>query len=828
MLLQDMRYAFRQLRKSPGFALTAILTLALGIGVNAAMFTLTYAILLKSLPVPNPGRLIRYSFKKTDMDLSISGPLYDALRRHQTASTDLLAWSNVSLVAQENGNTVPVNAALMSGNGFSVLGVEPSLGRVFGEAGDVSGGGPAGYQAVLNYDYWNTHFHGDRSVIGKGLLLNGRSVTILGVLPRGFNGLVSGRADMVLPLSFAEIAYPQKDPYRNAPGNFWLTVMGRLQPERSIKTAQSNLQAILPQVYAEADPQGRFLNGYFKSFTLGVESGRAGRSALRIGYSRPLILLELLSALLLTLCCTNIALLVLARVSGRQHEFALRSALGASNSRLIGQVLLESVSFVPLGLIAGLVVGAALARALAAMLGGIGSPSTLDASLNPTVLIFSAGIALATALLAGLWPALRVRRLAPAANIRHGNYSARSSMTGSWIIPVQVAISVTLLVSALLLGSTFARLYLEPSGFQGRQLVFADVDISAAKLNADHSSQVVEALLAGLRSSPGIESAALMSMAPLRGNSASADMLSYDRHGVKHADPESWPEYVSPGYFETMGTNILAGRALSSSDRPEDRVCVLSRSAAEFFFPGEDAVGRFIYDGEESSGKAASTLDPKKAWRVIGIAQDAHFFSLRSKADRILYKPLSQEKEHLGLGSYTAVMRTGNATVAATGIHDVFHRVAPPNSPQPTVYTYADLLDSHLQRERILILLSTSFAGIALVLVAVGLFGILTRSVSLRTREIGIRMALGERRSSVIRKMLLSSLRLVAVGVVIGSFLAYAGSRLLQALLYQTSIGSPWVYVAAGALLFATAALATILPANRAASIEPGEALRME
>jgi len=316
---------------------------------------------------------------------------------------------------------------------------------------------------------------------------------------------------MVLPLSFAEIAYPQKDPYRNAPGNFWLTVMGRLQPERSIKTAQSNLQAILPQVYAEADPQGRFLNGYFKSFTLGVESGRAGRSALRIGYSRPLILLELLSALLLTLCCTNIALLVLARVSGRQHEFALRSALGASNSRLIGQVLLESVSFVPLGLIAGLVVGAALARALAAMLGGIGSPSTLDASLNPTVLIFSAGIALATALLAGLWPALRVRRLAPAANIRHGNYSARSSMTGSWIIPVQVAISVTLLVSALLLGSTFARLYLEPSGFQGRQLVFADVDISAAKLNADHSSQVVEALLAGLRSSPGIESAAARS-----------------------------------------------------------------------------------------------------------------------------------------------------------------------------------------------------------------------------------------------------------------------------------------------------------------------------
>jgi predicted permease len=824
-LFLDLRYALRQLRKSPGFTLTAILTLALGIGVNTAIFSLTYAILLKSLPVPDPGRLIRYSFSKGDMDVGFSGPLYDAFRKRQTASTDLLAWSNASLQLKEDSNTEDIPAAMMSGNGFSVLGLQPALGRAFGEADDVSGGGPAGYQAVLNYDYWNSHLHGDQSVIGRSLTLNGTPVTVIGVLPRGFEGLESGqRADIVLPLTFSEVAFPQNGSHQDPRGHFWLTVMGRLRPGQSLGSARSNLQAILPQTYAEADPNGMFLRGFFKSFVLNVENGRGGYSRLRTVYSQPLLLLELLSALLLLLCCTNIGLLMLARVTGRQHEFALRRALGASGPRITAHVLLEVALFIPPGIITGIVVGLGLARTLASMLGKIGEPSTLDVSTNLAVVGFSSASALVTALAAGLWPALRVLRVAPAVDMKQGSSSVGDRLLGGWIIPVQVAISVTLLVSALLLGRSFAHLYLEPSGFQGKKLVFADVEDTSEKLTAAQYVQAADAVLAGLQNAPGIQSAALISSPPLTGSTAMTTLSSRDRHGVEHADSEVWPESISAGYFETVGTRILEGRALTPADLT-DKVCVLSRSAAEFFFPGEDAIGRSVYYGSEHPGRDAKDFDPKNEQRVVGIAEDAHFFSLRKQPDRITYMLL--DKDQLGLGIPTPVVRADNAAVAATTIHNVFHRVLP-SAPSPLVYTYDDLISQHLKKERMLIGLSTSFAGVALVLVAVGLFGILMRSVAQRTREIGIRIALGEQRTSVVRMVLLSSLNRVALGIAIGSVLAYTSSRLMQSLLYQTSIASPWIYAASGALLFATAICAATLPANRAASIQPSEALRGE
>ena len=391
-LLQDLRYALRQLRKNPGFTAVAVLTLALGIGVNAAMFTLTYVVLLKSLPVPEPGRLIRYTFKNGDLDVGLSGRLYDALRKRQTASTDVLAWGRATAALTENGTVQDIDVALMSGNGFSVLGLKPFLGRVFGEADDVSGGGPSGYQAVLNYNFWKTELHGDQAVIGRNLTLNGRAVTVIGVLPRGFEGLESAeRANIVLPLAFVEVIFPQKQPYRDAPGNLWLTVMGRLRIGESLKNARANLQAIRPQLYAEADPNKQFLQGFFRLFALDVENGSGGRSELRTLYSQPLLVLEALSSLLLLLCCTNIGLLVLARVSGRQHEFALRSALGASRARIVSQVLMEVLLLAPPGLVGGVAIGVALARALAAMLGHIGAPTALDVAPNLTVILFSLG-----------------------------------------------------------------------------------------------------------------------------------------------------------------------------------------------------------------------------------------------------------------------------------------------------------------------------------------------------------------------------------------------------------------------------------------------------
>jgi predicted permease len=832
-LIQDLRYALRQLRKNPGFTAVAVLTLAMGIGVNAAMFTLTYIVLLKSLPVPEPGQLIRYTFKNGDLDVGLSGPLYDALRKHQTTLTDVLAWGRATAALTENGSVRDIDVALMSGNGFSVLELKPLLGRVFGEADDVSGGGPNGYQAVLNYDFWKNQLHGDQTIVGKSLTLNGRSVTVIGVLPRGFEGLESDdRANIVLPLAFVEVIFPQKQPYRDAPGNLWLTVMGRLRIGESLKNARANLQAIRPQLYAEADPNKQFLQGFFRLFTLDVESGSGGRSELRTLYSQPLLVLEALSSLLLLLCCTNIGLLVLARVSGRQHEFALRSALGASRARVVVQVLMEVLLLAPLGLVGGIAIGVALARTLATMLGHIGAPSALDVAPNLTVILFSSAIALGTAFAAGLWPALRMRRLAPALDIQQATRSLSGKLTGGWIIPVQVAISITLLVSALLLGSTFAHLYLEPPGFQGRNLVFADADFKSAKLSVSQSTQAAEAALVELQGAPGIENAALISTPPLRGVFMSTRELSLDSHGVEHADSDVWPEAVSSGYFETTGTRILEGRAFTSADLTGDKVCVLSHSAAEFLFPGEAALGRTVYGGNDTD-KDADSIDPKRARQVVGIAEDAHFFSLRKQPDHILYTPDIQKD--LGFGWFSVVVRTSMRTsertsspsVPAADIRNAFHKAAP-TAAAPVVYTYNDLLNDHLQRERMLISLSTTFAAIALVLIAVGLFGILMRSVTQRTREIGIRMALGERRASVVRMILLSVLKRVFLGVVIGSALAYASSRLMRALLYETSIASVWVYAVAGALLLAVAICAATLPARRAASVDPMVALRYE
>jgi len=305
-LLQDLRFGARMLRKNSGFTAVAVLTLALGIGANTAIFTLTYAVILKSLPVPNPQQLVRYTFRSGSEDIGLSGPIYDALRKHEDVNQDLLAWSPSDLAIQENGAVANTPGALMSGNGFRVLELQPTLGRAFSDVDDEPGGGPSGYQALLSHAYWTQHFHANPDVLGQSLVINGKPVAIIGVLPAGFDGLVVGqRTDILLPLSFEEVLSAPNSSSRHQAGNFWLTVMGRLKPSSSFQSAQANLLATEKSVRAEADPTGKFLGGFFAAFHIGIESGRSGRSFLRIAYSRPLIVLEILVGLLLLLCCAN-------------------------------------------------------------------------------------------------------------------------------------------------------------------------------------------------------------------------------------------------------------------------------------------------------------------------------------------------------------------------------------------------------------------------------------------------------------------------------------------------------------------------------------------
>jgi predicted permease len=480
-LLQDLRYGARMLRKNPAFTVIAVLTLALGIGANTAIFTLTYAVILKSLPVPNPQQLVRYTFRSSTQDLGLSGPLYDALRKYEDSSQDLLAWSSADFAVRENNAVADVRGALMSGNGFRVLQLRPFLGRVFSESDDQPAGGSNGYQALLSYTYWKENFRGARDVLGRSLNINGKEVTVAGVLPKGFEGLIVGqRTDIVLPLAFEEVLYSAHP--RQNPGSAYLTVIGRLKPGASLRTAHANLLATQNSVREEADPSHRYLGGFLAAFQIGVESGSSGRSSLRTAYGRPLIVLEILVGLVLVLCCANTTLLVLARVSTRLKEFAVRSALGAPRSRLFRQVMSEVALLAFCGLVAGVALGWVAAKSLVSMLAAIGQPPPLDAAPQFAVLAFTAAISVFSALAAGAWPAAGASRMSPILGLKDGGTGSSPRALGKWMVPVQVAVSVVLLAAASLLSASFLRLLLQDSGFRSEGTVLAEVDFSASKV----------------------------------------------------------------------------------------------------------------------------------------------------------------------------------------------------------------------------------------------------------------------------------------------------------------------------------------------------------
>lgn len=825
VLFQDVRLGARRLRRNPGFTVATLFTLALGVGANAAIFTLTYAVILKSLPVPEPQRLVRYTFRNGDMDLGISGPMYDALRKHETSSEDLLAWSDSALALQEKTEVRKVQGALMTANGFQVLRLRPFLGRAFEEADDVSGGGPNGYQALAGFTFWKEHFGGRDDILGRPLNINGRSVTVVGLLPDGFDGLISGqRVDLLLPLAFEEVPHAP-NPTRHAEGSFWLTVMGRLKAGESLHSAEANLEATQKAVRDEADPRHIFLAGFFSSFHTSVEGGRSGRSFLKVLYGQPLMALEALVALLLALCCANTALLVLASVSGRTREFAVRRALGAPGERILRQVLSEIGLLSLFGLAGSIALGWAGARILVGMLGAIGEPPPLEARPSLAVLAFTAGVTLISFLAAGIWPALRASRISPLTGMKQAAEFSSPRSVGRWIIPAQVAVSVLLLAVAALLGGSLLRLWIQDSGFRPGSAVMAGIDLEHPRSAGTAKAQYAQHMVESLRNMPGIEAAAAMSVPPISPSWSAGHYYSLGRDGAVHSDMNVWPETVTPGYFAAMGTRILQGRPFEDRDVGADPVCVLSASAARYFFPGVDAVGETIYPGgmdQKMDGK--TNLGPHEAIRVIGVAEDVRFRSLREAPPRMLYK---LERENEFAEGFHLVARGSSPGAAPGALRDVFRR-SMPNAPQPVLFTFDQLVSQNLSKERMLTALSACFAGIALLLTATGLYGLLARNVVLRAREIGLRRALGASPRNTLGLVMGQGFRLVAAGILAGLGVALAATRLLDAFLFGVSATDPLIFAGVALVLVLVALAASSVPAWRAARVDPMSALRWE
>ncbi len=818
---QDLRFALRQLWKSPGYAAVAILTLALGIGANTAIFLLTYSILLKSLPVPDPSQLIRYTFRKGDSEIGLSYPQYRALKKQQNVAANLFAWQSAEATFAQNGHSQKIPIALTTGSVFPVLQLRPALGRGFdsnlGEQGN-------GWQpeALLSYDFWRTAFHADPGIVGQSIRIENTAIVVIGVLPRGFDGIEPEQPiDAVLPLNFEDILHA-KNSMLYQPGAFWLTVMGRLRPGETVSQAQANLGAIRAQVTEAADPSHRFLtSGFFSDYKLGVESGRAGRSWLRWRYAKPLIALEALCGLMMLLCGVNVALLVVSRVSSRLHEFAMRSALGATRHRLLSQVLTETLLLGAGGLAGGAFLGWEVARLLIGMISEPGMPEVLQLRAGAALFLFTAAISLGAALLAGLWPAWRASHTAPALDLKQTAAARTSHRLGRWIIPSQVALGLVLIYAALLLAGTLSTYLREHSGFSADQTVLVEMNLGEMGFSeADQYTRAFE-FLHRIQSTPGIHGAALISMPPINGGFSVSGYYTRDAKGNLLSDQQVWPETATQDYFNVMGTRILAGRGFTASDFSGDRTCVISAAAAAFFFPGQSGVG-----GTLIAGNGTEKASDHAPCRVVGVAENARIRSLLDPAPLTVYSPLRTAND-VSFAYADLGVRAANPALATAAIRQAFARTFP-GAPMPRTWLFRDAVSHNLSRQRLLSSVSGGFALLALALVATGLYGILARSVIDRRREIGIRMALGAQRQQIVRNLARTAAYRIAIGVAAGAALAFLAGRLLQSLLYGVTAASPTIAAATLAVLLAVLALAFVVPAGRAASIDPMEAIRDE
>jgi putative ABC transport system permease protein len=493
---------------------------------------------------------------------------------------------------------------------------------------------------------------------------------------------------------------------------------------------------------------------------------------------------------------------------------------------LLRQMLTEVGILAACGLGFGVWLGWAAARWLVSVLGSIGQLPTLDVTPHTAILTFAAGATLVSVLVAGLWPALRASRIDPALDLRRSEAvsSFSSKRLGAWIVPAQVAVSVTLLTSAVLLCETFVHLLSEQAGFRPDGVTIATVDLSPVNPTPKQAARNVRGIGKVLNAAPGVEASTILSVVPINDDWTASHYFSLGKHGAVHTDMQTWVESASPGYFEVMGTAILEGRGFTHADESGARVCVLSSSAAAYFFPNEDAVGRFVYSGGEDPQKDGEDPDPRNACRVIGVSEDARFLSLREAPPRVLYNLATGDD--WGTQASFAV-RSSSASLAAEAIRHAVRKQVP-GVPDPEIFTFNELIKDHLEKERMLMSLSVSFGCVALLLVALGLYGVLARSVTLRTKEIGLRLALGAQPRDTVIQIIRRGLQLVIVGAIVGVAIALPGMRLLKGLLFGVNPDNPVAFAMVVVLVFGVVVAASCIPAWRAARVDPMIALKYE
>ena len=819
--MTDIRYALRQLAKHPGFTLVAVLTLALGIGANTAIFSVVNAVLLKPLPFPAPEELVAIGGINPSETISpprlysLCFPDFADFREQNRSFSSMAVYRDRTLALLDEQGAQSVRGETVSGEFFDVLGIKPMLGRGFTRTDEQAGGGPGGLKVVLSYEFWRSHLNRADDVIGRVLMLDGRPNTVVGVMPEGFQFPIQTDAIELYTTTAEDASTPDgSTPKTQQRGDHWVQGIGRVKPGVPLAQANTELRMIaatLATKYPETNT-----NGVAGSQPLRDEMVGDVRTALYVLFGAVACLLLIANA--------NVANLMLARASVRGKEIALRAALGASRGRIIRQLLTESVILAGLGGLLGLLIAQWGTEALVAAVPR-NIPRVTTIQLDAVVLGFTLLLSLGTGILFGLVPAWQASHVdlntalksgARGAGGVEGKHRARNAL-----VMTEVALALILLICASLLIQTFTRLGHVQTGMRTERLFTARIGLPVADYpRPEKIIAFFDQLMPRLRAIPGVESVTTVWPLPLSGSNNISSFDIEERPLPEGQQPDSPMRIVGPDYFQTMGIPVRQGRGFEETDQFKSLpVAVVNEQFAKKFFPGQNVIGKRINPGWAIG-------DEKSPMRtIIGVVGNVKHRTLDMEFTPEVYMSTSQ----IPMASLSIVARTRISDPAAiTAAVRSELAAVDRNIPLVRVRVFEEYLSRALARPRFNALLLSIFAGTALVLTAIGIYGVMAYSVSQRTSEIGIRIALGAAKSSIFRLVVGQAMLIVAVSLVIGLIGAFAATRLLNSLLYEVGASDPGTFIAIALLVSVVAFLAAWLPARRATRVDPIIALRAE
>ena len=829
----DLTFALGTLQRSPLFNLIAVLSLALGIGANTAIFSLMDQLLLRLLPVKDPESLVMLSQRGPNMggndgERANSYPIYQDYQRRAEAFSEVFCQKMAEAAITLDGQSELVSAEMVSGNYFSALGVKPAMGRLFNSNEDdqVYKGHPV---VVLSYDYWMTRFAGGKSAIGRKVLVNNYPMTIVGVSAPGFSGVDPARSAKIrVPIQMLPIVNPGWDTTMNYRRLQWVRVFARLKPGYTMESAQVSLQVLFAQIrqYEATLPEARGWSAYdrerFLNATVRVEKVATGYSQLRNSFSKALVVLMCMVGLVLLIACANVASLLIARAVARQKEIAVRLSVGASQSQLVRQLLVESLVLATAGGTLGILFAVWTTKGLLSLVPVGNASLMLSAIPDWRILLFNIGLTLLTGLIFGLIPALKSTRLDLWSTLKN----AAGSITGAGgsvrlrkgLVRAQVALSFLLLFGAGLFVRSLQNLKDRESGYKNiENLISFRLDPTLNGYTLPRMKQFYQELLENLRARPGVQSVGYARAAVLADGAWGDGMLVEGHLNGDGEDTHAQVNFVSPRFFPTMGVSLLAGRDFDGRDTGETRrVCIVNRRFAEDYFPGQSAIGRHV---------GFVIMHPKVDIEIVGVIENTIYSGPREGQRRQVFVAEPQESR---LNGETFYVRTHWNSKRMFGAINKTVKKLDPRVATYEMQTLESQLDRTLLTERLIAMMSAAFGALATLLASIGLYGVMAFVVARRTKEIGVRMALGAMRGSVVWLVMREVLLLLGVGLAVGIPAALALGRLISAQLYGVKANDPWIASIAAILLSVIAAMAGLVPARRASRIDALVALHYE